>query len=194
MRLRGSNRRGMTCLGFLKIGVAGLVVSLPCVAQNTTTQTLQANIVPLGGLFMQATPVVLTKSSTNFNSFAGTITLSYRARTTQGTGQGAITVKATADFTPAGGPSINNPPSTGDTFTYTCSGATLGASCSGTQKVSTTAATNVVTLGASACTGGGAPCSTANPNTANVTFILSDDPKYKTGSYSATLTWTISAS
>jgi hypothetical protein len=51
-----------------------------------------------------------------------------------------------------------------------------------------------VSLGASACTGGGAPCSTASPNSANVTFILADDPKYKTGSYSATLTWTISAS
>jgi hypothetical protein len=194
MRLHEGNRRRMTCLGFLKIGVAGLFVSLPCLAQNTATQTLRATIVPLGGLYIQATPVVLIKPSTNFNSFAGTITLSYRARTSQGTGHGVITVKATADFTPAGGPSIANPPSAGDTFTYTCSGATLGASCSGTQRVSTTAATNVVTLGASACTGGGAPCSTANPNTANVTFTLSDDPKYKTGSYSATLTWTISAS
>jgi hypothetical protein len=27
-----------------------------------------------------------------------------------------------------------------------------------------------------------------------VTFTLTDDPKYKTGAYSATLTWTISAS
>jgi hypothetical protein len=26
----------------------------------------------------------------------------------------------------------------------------------------------------------------------SVTFMLTDDPKYKTGSYSATLTWTIS--
>ncbi len=163
-------------------------------AQSAITQTLQATIVPLGGLFLQATPVVLTKPSTNFNSFTGNVMLRYRARTSQGTGQGAITVQATADFTPAGGPSISVPPSAGDTFTYTCRGATLGASCSGTQTVSTTAATNVVTLGASACTGGGAPCSTANPNMANVTFTLSDDPKYKTGSYSATLTWTISAS
>jgi hypothetical protein len=27
----------------------------------------------------------------------------------------------------------------------------------------------------------------------NVNFALTDDPKYKTGAYSATLTWTISA-
>jgi hypothetical protein len=174
----------------------GVFLLLPgCLpAQSAITQTLQATIVPLGDLFLQAAPAVLTKPSTSFNSFTGTITLTYRARTSQGTGQGAITVKATADFAPAGGPSIADPPSRGDKFTYTCSGATLGASCSGDQTVSTSIATNVVTIGASACTGGGAPCSTANPNMATVTFALSDDPKYKTGSYSATLTWTISAS
>jgi len=176
------------------IGLVLLLLPGSSLAQNTVTQTLDATVVPLGGLFMQASPLALTKAGSTFNSFTGTITLSYRARTRQGTGQGTITVKATSDFSPSGGPSIAKPPSAGDAFTYTCSGATLGASCSGIQTVSTTAATNVVSLGASACTGGGAPCSTANPNSANVTFILTDDPKYKTGSYSATLTWTISAS
>jgi hypothetical protein len=163
-------------------------------AQNATTQTLEATIVPLGALFTVSSPLVLTKTDATFNGFTGTMTLSYRARTSQGTGQGTITVKATADFMPAGGPSIVHPPSPGDKFTYTCSGASLGNSCSGIQTVSTTAATNVVSIGASACTGGGAPCSMANPNTASVTFALTDDPAYRTGSYSATLTWTISAS
>lgn len=194
MYLRESNYWAKACLVLFKAGTAVLLLAVPCIAQNTVTQTLQATIAPLGGLFTQAAPVALIKSNTSFNTFTGTMTLSYRARTSQGTGQGSITVKATVDFAPSGGPSIAKPPSVGDTFTYTCSGATLGTSCSGTQTVSTTAATNVVTLGASACTGGGAPCSTANPNTANVTFTLTDDPKYKTGSYSATLTWTISAS
>jgi hypothetical protein len=194
MYMCGSNCWAKACLSLVKAGTAVLLLSIPCMAQNTVTQILQATIAPLGGLFTQATPVALIKSNTSFNTFAGTMTLSYRARTSQGTGQGSITVKATTDFAPSGGPSIAKPPSAGDTFTYTCSGATLGASCSGAQTVSTTAATNVVTLGASACTGGGAPCSTANPNTAYVTFTLTDDPKYKTGSYSATLTWTISAS
>ena len=194
MHLCESNRRVMFCLDLVKIGAALLLVPISCLAQNTTTQTLQATIFPLGGLYTQSTPVSLIKSNSNFNTFTGTMTLSYRARTSQGSGQGSITVKATSDFSPTGGPSIASPPSKGDTFTYTCSGATLGASCSGTQTVSTTAAMNVVTLGASACTGGGAPCSTSDPNMANVTFILTDDPNYKTGSYSATLTWTISAS
>jgi hypothetical protein len=176
------------------VGLVVLILPTSSSAQNTVSQTLNVTVVPLGGLFMQASPLALTKTGTNFNSFMGTITLSYRARTRQGTGQGIITVKANSDFAPIGGPSIANPPSAADKFTYTCSGATLGVSCSGIQTVSTTTSTNVVSLGASACTGGGAPCSTANPNSANVTFILPDDPKYKTGSYSATLTWTISAS
>ena len=180
-------------LALFTVGLVFLVLPVPSLAQNTVTQTLDVTVVPLGGLFMQSAPLALTKTGT-FNGFTGTITLSYRARTRQGSGQGTITVKATSDFTPTGGPSIASPPSAADKFTYTCSGATLGVACSGVQTVSTTTSTTVVSLGASACTGGGAPCSTANPNSANVTFILTDDSKYKTGSYSATLTWTIGAS
>jgi hypothetical protein len=171
--------------------MALLILPLFSSAQNSTTQTLQANIVPLGGLFTLSTPLALTKTA---NAFAGTMTLGYRARTSQGIGYGTITVKASADFSPAGGPSIAHPPGAGDRFTYTCSGATLGISCSGMQTVSTTSSTNVVSIGASACTGGGAPCSSGDPDSTNVTFTLTDDPQYKTGAYSATLTWTISAS
>jgi hypothetical protein len=193
MRLLKMICRLKTYPALAMVGVMILLLPVCSLAQNTVTQTLNATIVPLGGLFTLTSPLILTKSSTTLNAYTGIMTLSYRARTRQGSGQGTITVKATSDFTPAGGPSIAKPPSTTDTFTYTCSGATLGTSCSGTQTVSTTAATNVVSLGAAACTGGGAPCSGSNPNSANVTFILTDDPKYATGSYSTTLTWTISA-
>jgi hypothetical protein len=192
--------RWKTCPALLLAVVALLLLPIfsPAQVQSpsaVTTQTLQATVVPLGGLFTVSTPLPLLLTRVGpINFFTGAMTLSYRVRTSQSRGQGTITVKATADFTPAGGPSIGNPPSPLDLFVYACSGATLGTSCSGIQVVSTTSATNVVSIGASACTGGGAPCSTANPNTANVTFILPDDPKYKTGSYSATLTWTISAS
>lgn len=194
MRLRAMICRRKTCLGLLLCVVALLFLPIFSQAQNTATQTLAASIDPLGAIFTVSTPLPLTKTSATFNAFTGAMTLSYRARSSQSTGQATITVKATADFAPTGGPSIANPPSAGDTFTYTCSGATLGIACSGMQTVSTTSATNVVSIGASACTGGGAPCSAANPNTVNVSFTLTDDPKYKTGSYSATLTWTISAS
>jgi hypothetical protein len=160
----------------------------------TTTQTLQAIISPLGGLISFPNSVTLTKTGTAFSNFTGNLTIQYDARTTQSTGGGSITVQATTDFTPAGGPSITSPPSTGDALQYTCSGATLGTGCSGTQTVSTTTSTNVVTLSASECTGGGGSCSSASPNTVTLNFTLTDDPVYKTGSYSATLTYTISAS
>ena len=165
-------------------------------ATLTTTQALSAVISPLGNLFSFPNSVTLAKTGTAFSNFTGTLSVQYRERTTQSTGAGTITVEATADFTPANGPSIHTPPSTGDALTYTCSGATLGTNCSGTQTVSTTAATNVVTFSASECTGGGGSCSSTSPNTVTVNFTLTDDPKYKTvtGSYSATLTFTISAS
>jgi hypothetical protein len=163
-------------------------------ASLTTTQTLQAVISPLGGLFSFPNSVTLAKTGTTFSNFTGSLSIQYRARTTQSTGGGSITVKGTADFTPAGGPSIASPPSTGDALQYTCSGATLGTACSGTQTVSTTTSTSVVTLSASECTGGGGSCSSTSPNTVTLSFTLTNDPKYNTGSYSATLTFTISAS
>ena len=73
---------------------------------------------------------------------------------------GSLTMPATADFSPAGGPSI-----AGGQLTYTCSAATLGAACSGTQTASTSSQASVVTMGASLCTGGGGSCSSVNPNT-----------------------------
>lgn len=166
-------------------------------AQTTTlgTQTLTLTTQPNGLLFGFPSSLTLTKAGTLFDSYAGTITIQYRARTTLLTGTGSITVKATADFACAsGGPCIATPPTSGDALTYTCSGATLGNNCAGTQTVSTGVATSVVAaIPAAACTGGGSPCSTSDPNTVSLSFGLTDDPKYKTGSYSATLTFTISA-
>jgi len=182
---------------FLPLVAWGALLLTPApmeATSSTVTQTLQASIIPLSGLITITSPLALTRTGATVNGLTGNITLTYRTRTSQGTGQGFITVKATADFTPAGGPSITHPASAGDKFTYTCGVTTLGTPCSGIQMVSTTSATNVLSIGSSACTGGGAPCSTTDPNSVYVTFTLTDDPEYKTGSYSATLTWTISAS
>jgi hypothetical protein len=165
-------------------------------AQTTLgTQTLTLIAQPDGLLYGFPNSVTLSKAGTLFNSYTGAVTIQYRARTTAASGTGSITVKASTDFVCAsGGPCITTPPTVGDALTYTCTGATLGSNCAGTQTVSTGAGTNVVTaIPAAACTGGGSPCSTADPNTVNLNFSLTDDPKYKTGSYSATLTFTISA-
>ena len=158
------------------------------------TQTLDLTLQAAGLLYGFPSSVTLTKTGAVFTTYSGTLTVQYKARTSS-TGTGNITVRATTDFPcSSGGPCIATPPSTGDALKYTCTGATLGSNCSGTQTVSTATATSVVTaIPSSSCTGGGSPCSSANPNTVTVNFTLTDDPKYKTGSYSATLTFTISA-
>jgi len=161
-------------------------------ATLTTTQTLTAVISPEGGFFSLTSNVSLTKNGSIFTNFTSSpVAIQYCARTTQSTGGGNITVKATADFSPSGGPSIASPPSTGDGLTYTCSTATLGQACTNTPTVSTTTAMNVVAFAPSECSS--STCGSSNRNTVTVTFYLTDDPKYNTGSYSATLTFTISA-
>jgi hypothetical protein len=156
-------------------------------ATGTTTQTLSAQINAIGKVSVPAS-LALTNAGTTFVAYSGNLTVSYRARTTAATGSGSLTMQATADFSPAGGPSIAS-----GQLTYTCSAASLGVACSGTQTASTASQTSVVTLGAGLCTGGGGSCSAANPNTVQSAFTLSNNPAYKTGTYSATLTFTISA-
>jgi hypothetical protein len=178
--------------------LVGLMLALfPLSSKGQTTlgsQTLSLNLQKAGYLYSVPSSLALIQAGNIFNAYAGSMSLTYRARTSSG-GSGAITAKATADFAPSGGPSVGSPPSAGDTLTYTCGGTSDNnfTPCSGAITVSTASATNVVSIGANACTGGGAPCSSVNPNTVTLSFILTNDPKYKTGSYSATITFTISA-
>jgi len=168
------------CLLWLVLGALPVGGSI-----GTGSQRLSATVCPVGSISVPAA-AALTTSATTFQPFAGSITMSYRARTTPA-GGGNITLSVTSDFTPAGGPSV-----AAGALAYTCNGATLGAACSGTQTASTTFATPVLALPAAACTGGGGTCSGQNPNSVNLTFILADDPGSATGSYSARVTFTIS--
>jgi hypothetical protein len=152
----------------------------------TTTQTLKVTIAALAKLSVPSSGS-LTKSGTTFSTFTSSVTMNYRARTTS-SGSGSITVKATSDFTPAGGPSISS-----GALAYTCGGATLGTACASAMTVSTASSTNVVTLPASACTGGGGACSSSDPNTTTLSFTLTDNPTAATGTYQASLQFTASS-
>ncbi len=156
-------------------------------ATATVTQTLNVQLTAVGELSVPGS-VTLIPAGTIFNTYTGSMTVNYRVRSTTGGTGGSITVKATADFSPAGGPAVGS-----NTFTYTCSGATLGTSCSTTQTVSLTSATNVLTIPTGTCTGGGGSCSAANPNSESMSLSLVNDPGYQTGTYAATLTFTISS-
>ncbi|MGO4882524.1 MAG: hypothetical protein ACLP59_17075 [Bryobacteraceae bacterium] len=153
---------------------------------GTASQSLTATISPVGSVTAPAS-ASLTSGATTFQPFKGGLTVSYQARTTP-VGGGSITLNVSSDFSPAGGPSAAS-----GALTYTCSGATLGTACSGSQTASTTVQTPVLTLPASACTGGGGSCSSQNPNSVNLSFTLTDSPAYATGTYSAKVTFTISA-
>jgi hypothetical protein len=154
---------------------------------GTATETLSATLSPVGSLTSPGT-AALTSGATTFKPFTGSVAVSYLIRTTpSGTG-GTITLEVSSDFTPTGGPSAAS-----GALTYGCSGATLGTACSGTQTASTTTATPVLTVPVSSCTGGGGSCSSQSPNSVNLNFTLVDSPVYPTGTYTANVTFTISA-
>jgi hypothetical protein len=178
------------------VAVVALLVAPVCSQAQTPlgTQTLYLTLQNAVNLTVSPTTVSLTHTGTTFSNYtsASSITVSYWIRTTPSTGSGNVQVQA-AEFTPtgAGGPVIG---SSGGPLTYTCSGATLGTNCSGNQTLSITTQTPVVTsIPAGACTGGGGNCSSAIPNTVSTSFTLTNNPAYKTGSYSSVLTFTISA-
>jgi hypothetical protein len=152
----------------------------------TGTTTLSVTVSAEAALQVTTSTTTLAATGTIFNPFTGTTNLTYKIRTTQSTGTGTVTLKVTSDFSPANGPSVATPPTGGDALTYTCTTAAPGTACSGSQTASTTASTSVATFGAGA--------SSANAgNSASTVWSLTNDPTYKTGSYSATVTYTISA-
>jgi hypothetical protein len=155
-------------------------------ATATATQSLSATLSPIGKVSVPAS-ISLTHVGSTFAAYSSVLSVSYRVRTTPA-GAGTITMQAGSDFTPAGGPLLSS-----GNLTYTCSGSTLGTGCSGTQTVSTTTATPVLTIPSAACTGGGGSCSSSNPNSVSVNLNLVNQTSFATGVYSAPITFTISA-
>lgn len=175
--------------GLIAVAAFGGILAGPLGHSDTATvtQTLNAQLAATGKVSVPVS-ISLTATGAAFSPYTGSLTVNYRVRsTTTGIG-GSITVQSTAEFAPSGGPTVAS-----GVLAYTCSGATLGTGCSGTAAMSLVSATNVLTIPASACTGGGGSCSSANPNTVTTNFSLVDDPTYKTGSYSASITFTISS-
>jgi hypothetical protein len=151
---------------------------------QSTTQTVSVDVAPSGKLSLPPS-VNLRSTDTRFGgNLSGTLAVSYWARTSAG-GGGSVTVQAGSEFSPAGGPSVSS-------VTYLCSGATLGTGCSGSQTLATSVQTPLVSLPGGACTGGGNVCTTQEPNTVLLTLSAPNKPHYKTGTYSALITFTIS--
>jgi len=156
---------------------------------TTGTTTVSVTVVAEAALTVTNGTTTLASAGTNFTNYTGSTGLTYYVRTTQSGGSGSLTLKVTSDFSPANGPSVANPPSTGDKLAYTCSVSGAGTDCTGSVTSSTSTGTSVVTFGANAHT-----VTFPGGDTATTAWTLTNDPKYYTGSYSATVTYTISAS
>ncbi|MBI4889597.1 MAG: hypothetical protein HY821_03160 [Acidobacteria bacterium] len=168
------------------VPLIAVVFAFPlCADTAAVTQLVSVSISPVGIVTFPA-QVNLVPGGLAFSAFSGTLAFSFNARTTR-LGSGSITVKANGDFAPAGAFSV-----AGGQLTYTCSSGGYGTPCSGTQTVSSSSQTPVLTIGANACTGGGGLCSSADPATASVMFSLPNSVSLETGTYTLQLTFTIS--
>ncbi len=152
----------------------------------TGTTTLSVTVSAEASLQVTTATTTLATAGTIFNAYTGTTSLLYKIRTTKTTGTGTVTLKVTSDFGPTGGPSVATPPTAGDTLAYTCTVASPGTGCTGSITSSTTASTSVATFGAGAS-------SASAGNSGSTAWTLTNDPTYQTGAYSATVTYTISA-
>jgi hypothetical protein len=170
--------------------IFAMLLGLPLLANAQATGTTSVTVT----IGAEAT-ISITNGTTNlaagtaFGNFTGATNFTYQIRTSQAAGTGSVTLRVTSDFSPAGGPSVASPPSPGDKLTYTCSGSgpSTPSACASAQTASTSTSTPVLSFGADAH-------SNSSPgDSGSVSWTLVNDPKYKTGAYAATVTFTISA-
>ena len=174
-------------MNLIKFGIPMLVFAGFCSAGvpviGTTTENMSLT---LDSAAKVSTPgsMTMTIGGTAFSNYTGTLSFNFKARTTQ-SGSATLTLLASPDFSPSNGPSAASA-----NLTYTCGSPSLGTGCTGTQTVTTSSQTSVVSVGASACVGTG--CASVNPATGQISFVLANLPTYKTGSYTATMLLTAS--
>jgi streptogramin lyase len=133
----------------------------------------------------------LASVGTAFANYTGTTNFTYKIRTTKVGGSGNVALQVTTDFGAGGAtgtPSVLTPPTTGDLLTYMCTatGTSSPTACTGPITASTTATTavlSVVTDAHSALAG----------DSGSVSWTLVNDPMYKTGLYTAVVTFTVTA-
>lgn len=166
------------------LAVALLAFTGMAFAQSTT---LNVSVGPEAALTVNTGSTTLANTGTNFGTdYTGSTSLTYKIRTTKTTGTGTLSLKVSGDFAPAGGPSVATPPSSGDALSYTSTVSAPGTAATGSTNATTSTSTNIGTFGA------GANSAKAG-NSASVSWTLTNDPAYSVGSYSATVTFTISA-
>ena len=175
--------------------LALLLAASSALAQLGTTAptaTVTVNVGTEAALTIQTAALTLNQNGSNFADYTGTTNFTYFIRTAKTGGVGSIVLEVTGDFSAGGGssPSVKSPPTSTDFLYYSCTvpSPTSGTAtaCTGPVNSSTTASTSVATFGTDA----------RSPKagvSSSVLWGLSNDPLYQTGSYTATVTYTISA-
>jgi hypothetical protein len=157
----------------LALATAALAI-LPAFGDDST---LSVTVGPEAVFTAVSANTTLSKADTTFGNYGGTTSFTYKIRTTQSGGAGSITVLVTSFGT--GGPTVAD-------LSFTCTAPTSGTPCSSSTGASTSTAQSVVSFGADAHSQ-----NTGDSGTAVWTLI--DRPQIKTGSYTSTATFTISA-
>ena len=168
--------------------VASLVLLAASMSYAQTTSVLNLTV-GNEAVIVVGTTTGFSASST-FAPYTTSTPFTYYIRTSKTSGTANITVAFLSDWSGAlaGGPAIVNPPTTGDYLSYINT-----VSLPGTAAV----AGNVTAIGATGypvATFGAGASSAIGGNTGSVAWSLVNDPKYASGSYSITATFTISAS
>ena len=148
-------------------------------AQSTATTTLSVTVATAGTISIGNSSTALT-ASTTWGDYTGTTSGTVRMRTSKTGGSGSVTVEITTGFA-SGGPDVDN-------LTYTCSvdEDSEATACSGTVSASDTAGTSVLSMGTDGHTAD-------TGDSFSVEWSLENLPSYTPGSYSATATFTVSA-
>ena len=148
-------------------------------AQSTATTSLSVTVASAATISINTPATTLTAGST-WGDYTGTTTGTVRMRTSKTGGSGSVTVEITSAFA-SGGPPVSD-------LTYTCSVAETSeaTACSGSVTASDSSGTSVLSMGTDGHTAD-------SGDTFSVDWSLKNLPSYTPGAYSATATFTVSA-
>jgi hypothetical protein len=164
--------------------VSLLLLTAAAHAQVTSqgTTTLSLTVSTEASLTINTATTALSTATTVFDNYTGATSFTYKIRTQKVGGSGTLTALLTTPFG-AGGPVLG----AGSTdLQFTCSVTGPGTGCSSAQKVNTADAGTVATFGTDAH-------SARAGNSGSVSWVLVNDPAYETGTHTAVVTFTLSA-
>jgi len=160
------------------LALATTALAIAAISFGADISTLGVSVGPEASFTAVDATTSMTKADTAFGAYTGTTNFTYKIRTTQSGGSGSITVIVTS-FSGTGGPAIAD-------LAYTCTAPASGSPCASSTAASTSTASSVVSFGADAH-------SADTGDTGATVWTLADQPQIKTGTYTSTATYTISA-